>query len=80
MGQSSKLLQTLTMSPRNSCLAILINEDLEMQRQRKHGLCSVAGSELPFSFYNSDFASQRASLAGGSGTGAHRSMKALLSC
>lgn len=51
------------MSPRISCLVIFINEDLEMQIQRKHGLCSVAGSEPPFSFYNSDSASQRASLA-----------------
>lgn len=62
-----------------SCLAIFINEDLEMQRQRKHGPYSVAGSEPLFSFYSSDSASQRASLAVGSHTGAHGNAKALLS-
>lgn len=51
-----------------------------MQRQRKHGPYSAAGSEPPFSFDSSDSMSQRASWAGGSDTdtGAHGSGKALL--
>lgn len=61
---------------RTACLAIFISEDLEMQRQRKHAPCSVAVSEMPFSFCTPHSAFQKASLAVGAGVGTCRRVKA----